>query len=122
MLTDSSAFVPGFPNLFVLLGPNTGLGHSSIIYVIECQVNYIADAIRKLAKSGKKSMDCKPGSLKRFVDYCDKHMENKVFNAGCMAWYKNKRGVNWTLWPRDLVTYWWFTYSCQIMEDYLLES
>lgn len=83
------------------------------------QVNYIADCIRKLSqREGKVAMSCKKASLDAFVEYVDRHMENKVFNAGCVSWYKNKRGINWTLWPKDLVTYWWHTYSCQLDQDF----
>lgn len=96
-----------------MLGPGSGLGHSSITFIIECQVNYIIDCIRKLSdQPDKKTMDLKAHVLKDFVDYLDLHMKNKVFAGSCVSWYKSKRGVNWTLWPKDLVTFWISTYAC----------
>lgn len=112
---------PGFPNSFILLGPGTGLGHSSIIFMIECQVNYIIDCMRKLQISGQKAMTVKKSVHDGFVTWLDESIKNRVFGSGgCVAWYQNAKGVNWTLWPKDLITYWSRTYSCE-MSDYELE-
>eukprot|EP00095_Tigriopus_kingsejongensis_P003336 maker-scaffold512_size150869-snap-gene-0.25 protein:Tk03336 transcript:maker-scaffold512_size150869-snap-gene-0.25-mRNA-1 annotation:"4-hydroxyacetophenone monooxygenase" len=111
---------PGFPNAFVILGPGTGLGHSSIVFMIECQINYVVDCLRKLQASGKKSMDVKRSTLDEFVNWLDTNMKNMVFGSGCLAWYRNSEGVNWTLWPSDLTSYWRRTYSCDT-GDYIFE-
>ena len=50
---------PNYPNMFYCLGPNAGLGHNTVVYMIECQNNYAIDSIKKLIASGHKSMDCK---------------------------------------------------------------
>lgn len=114
-------FISGFPNSFILLGPGTGLGHSSIIFMIECQVNYIIDCMRKLQISGQKAMTVKKSVHDGFVTWLDESIKNRVFGSGgCVAWYQNAKGVNWTLWPKDLITYWSRTYSCE-MSDYELE-
>jgi len=107
---------PDHPNFFVLLGPGTGLGHNSIIFMIECQVNYAADAITKMIHTGAKSMVLKPEVLKNYIEYVKKHMAGKVFGdqSTVASWYKNEAGVNWTLWPLDLVTYWWGTLACDM--------
>lgn len=107
---------PEHPNFFVLLGPGTGLGHNSIIFMIECQVNYAADAITKMINTGAKSMVLKPEILKNYIEYVKQHMTGKVFGdkSTVASWYKNEAGVNWTLWPLDLVTYWWGTLACDM--------
>ena len=108
----------GFPNKFMICGPGSGLGHSSILYVIECQVNYVIDCIRKLsATESKKSMNLKSHVYEDFIDYLKHSMRNRAFNGNCFSWYKNSRGVNWTLWPNDLVSFWYHTYSCSV-DDY----
>jgi len=109
------------PNYFMLLGPGTGLGHNSIIYMIECQANYTIDAIKKFVKSGARSMAVKDSVTTDYLDWCQDNMKGKVFanNNACVGWYRNDRGINWTLWPLDLVTYWWMTLKCNL-EDYSL--
>ena len=69
--------VPNFPNFFFVLGPNTVLAHSSLVYMIECQVNYTADAIVKLLLTGAKSMSVRPEILKNYVDFAQKNMKGK---------------------------------------------
>lgn len=89
------------PNCFWLLGPGTGLGHNSIIYMIECEANYTIDAIRKMLKSGARSMVVKKEVQRNYWDWVQENMKGKVFadNTTCTGWYRNARGVNWTLWP-----------------------
>jgi len=112
---------PHHPNFFLLLGPGTGLGHNSIIYMIECQADYACDAIKKMVNAGAKSMALKPEVLMNYDEFVQKNMEGKVFadNSQCTGWYRNARGVNWTLWPLDLVTYWWYTMSCNMNEYFV---
>jgi len=112
---------PNHPNFFLLLGPGTGLGHNTIIYMIECQANYACDGIVKLINSGAKSMAVKPEVLKNYDEFVQENMKGKVFadNTECTGWYRNAKGVNWTLWPLDLVTYWWYTRSCNMSEYFV---
>jgi len=112
---------PNHPNFFVLLGPGTGLGHNSIIFMIECQVNYAAEAILKLLETGGQSMSVKPEVLRNYVDFVQENMKGKVFadNSQVKAWYRNEEGLNWTMWPLDLVSYWWYTLSCDLSDYYI---
>jgi cation diffusion facilitator CzcD-associated flavoprotein CzcO len=87
--------VPGFPNLFVLLGPNTGLGHSSMVYMIESQIAYVMDALR----SGADVIEVRPEVEARFNAELRRRMRGTVWNSGCMSWYQDARGGNPTLWP-----------------------
>ena len=89
--------------------------------MIECQANYACDGIAKMVKFGAKSMVVKPEVLKNYDEFVQENMKGKVFadNTECTGWYRNAKGVNWTLWPLDLVTYWWYTRSCNMSEYFV---
>jgi len=111
---------PQYPNLFIALGPNSGLGHNTVVYMIECQNNYALDCVRKLIQSGYKSMECKQEPFDKFYDDLFKMMKLRVFgDGGCTAWYNNSKGINWTLWPGDLSHYWWITSESNLSDYYL---
>ena len=88
--------------------------------MIECQNNYSLDAVKKLIKSGYKSMDCKQEPFDKYHQNLFKDLKNRVFGSGgCSAWYFNAKGINWTLWSGDLTEYWWKTRQCDL-NDYIL--
>ena len=89
--------VPGFPNLFILLGPNTGLGHSSMVYMIESQIAYVMDALRDAG--ARDVIEVRPEVEARFNAELQRRMRGTVWNTGCMSWYQDARGSNPTLWP-----------------------
>ncbi|HYH59137.1 MAG TPA: NAD(P)/FAD-dependent oxidoreductase [Thermoleophilaceae bacterium] len=92
--------VPGFPNLFLLLGPNTGLGHNSIVYMIESQVTYVVDAVRKMAAQGTDAVEVREDSFRRWNDGIQRRMPPTVWSSGgCASWYVDRNGRNTTLWP-----------------------
>jgi cation diffusion facilitator CzcD-associated flavoprotein CzcO len=91
--------MPGFPNLFVLLGPNTGLGHSSMVYMIESQVNYVIDALRHMDAHGADSVEVRADVAERSNAEIDERMQGTVWNTGCASWYLDDTGRNATLWP-----------------------
>ncbi|MEA2312357.1 MAG: hypothetical protein QOE28_2325, partial [Solirubrobacteraceae bacterium] len=91
--------VPGFPNLFMLLGPNTGLGHSSMVYVIESQVAYVVDALRTLRDRGAEVAEVTPQAEAASNAEIDRRMEGTVWNTGCSSWYLDETGRNAALWP-----------------------
>ena len=98
--------VAGFPNFFMLVGPNTGLGHNSIIFMIECQVNYIVQALKSLQKSGQTVLrlrtDVQQGEYARI----QQKMVSTVWSSGCKSWYQNAQGQIDTLWPGYTWQYW----------------
>ncbi|MDX1803490.1 MAG: NAD(P)/FAD-dependent oxidoreductase [Alcanivorax sp.] len=99
--------VTGFPNFFMLLGPNTGLGHTSIVFMIESQVNYVMQAIRKLRKDKLESLDVKPEVQAGFNRKLQKQLDSAVWSAGgCESWYLDEFGKNRTLWPSFTFQYW----------------
>ena len=92
--------VPGFPNLFFLLGPNTGLGHNSIVYMIESQVNYVVDALKKMRERELHAVEVKPDAFRHWNDAIQRRMPPTVWNSGgCASWYIDRNGRNTTIWP-----------------------
>ncbi len=92
--------IPGFPNLFLLLGPNTALGHSSMIYMIESQVEHVARAIQAVERSGARTIEVRPQAHAEFNREVDRRMRGTVWNTGgCVSYYLDETGRNATLWP-----------------------
>jgi cation diffusion facilitator CzcD-associated flavoprotein CzcO len=91
--------VPGFPNLFILLGPNTGLGHSSMVYMIESQIAYVLDALRSMRAAGADIVEVRPEVEQRYNAEIQRRMQGTVWNTGCVSWYQDAQGNNPTLWP-----------------------
>lgn len=99
--------VAGFPNFFMLYGPNTNLGHNSIIFMIECQVNYVGQCIEALASSRLRYMDVKPAAMESFNRELQQDMQKTVWAAGCSSWYKTADGKVTNNWSSFTVKYWW---------------
>jgi cation diffusion facilitator CzcD-associated flavoprotein CzcO len=91
--------IPGFPNFFMLLGPNTGLGHNSMVYMIESQINYVLDALRTMDERGAGAVEVREDAVAGFNEAIDKQLEGTVWNTGCASWYLDDTGRNGTLWP-----------------------
>jgi len=92
--------VAGFPNLFLIVGPNTGLGHNSMVYMIESQVNYVMDALRKMDAGKLRSVDVRPEVQSRFNTKIQEQLSHAVWTAGgCKSWYLHPSGKNTSLWP-----------------------
>lgn len=97
---------PGFPNLWFLVGPNTGLGHNSIIFMIESQVSLIRRALARLRRRGGRRIEVRRGAQRRFARWLDARMARTVWLSGCRSWYLDRRGRNTTLWPSWTWRYW----------------
>ena len=92
--------VPGFPNLCLVIGPNTGLGHSSMIHIIESQLRYILDYLAALERTGAAALDARRGAQDRWCADIERRMASSVWaTGGCVSWYLNAAGRNPTLWP-----------------------
>jgi cation diffusion facilitator CzcD-associated flavoprotein CzcO len=91
--------VAGFPNVFFLLGPNTGVGHSSMIYMIESQVTYVMDALRRMREEGWSALEVKPGAQAAFNQRLSAQSANAVWQSGCKSWYVAENGHNTAIWP-----------------------
>jgi cation diffusion facilitator CzcD-associated flavoprotein CzcO len=91
--------VAGFPNLFLLIGPNTGLGHNSMVFMIEAQIRYVMSALDYMRRSGVVALDVRHDAQALFNDRLQSRMARTVWASGCSSWYQNKSGKNTTLWP-----------------------
>ncbi|SDZ28158.1 Predicted flavoprotein CzcO associated with the cation diffusion facilitator CzcD [Micromonospora pattaloongensis] len=99
--------VTGFPNLFFLLGPNTGLGHTSVVFMIECQIGYLLGMLRHLRATGVRAIEPTPEAQADFVARVDRKMGGTVWSrGGCRSWYLDATGRNSTLWPGYTWSYW----------------
>jgi len=91
--------VASFPNFFMMVGPNTGLGHNSMIYMIESQVQYIADCLRVLRRRGARTMNLRHDVQRAFNARLQRDMQRSVWATGCRSWYQSKSGKNTAIWP-----------------------
>jgi cation diffusion facilitator CzcD-associated flavoprotein CzcO len=98
--------VSGFPNLFLLIGPNTGLGHNSMVFMIESQVAYILDCLRTMERKHLQAVDVRAESQETFNQALQERMRHTVWTSGCASWYLDARGRNTTLWPEFTFTFW----------------
>ena len=101
--------VAGFPNAFLVVGPNTGLGHNSLVFMIEAQVSYIVAALGRLRASGKRVLEVR--SEVQAASYADvqRRLKGTVWASGCRSWYLTADGRNDAIWPGSTLDYWWKT-------------
>ena len=97
--------VNGFPNLFLLYGPNTNLGHNSILYMLESQFAYVLNCLDALQQQGLRYMDVKPQVQQRFNQHLQQVIRHSIWEQGCTSWYKNAAGKNTNNWPGFTFTY-----------------
>ncbi|UYZ23916.1 flavin-containing monooxygenase [Mesobacillus jeotgali] len=92
--------VSGFPNLFIMQGPNTGLGHTSVIYMIEAQIKQMMGVLKHMQKNQLDIIEPSMDAQKGFVENTEKSMKGTVWTSGgCKSWYLDHTGRNSTLWP-----------------------
>lgn len=113
--------VAGFPNLFLLYGPNTNLGHNSIIFMIEAQARYIAQCVTAIADRRLRWMDVRPDVMSRFNRSIQAAVEGSVWATGCDSWYKTASGKVTNNWPRPTFRYWWETRRA-VLDDFELRA
>jgi len=91
-----------------MLGPNTGLGHNSIVWMLECQANYITQFLEIMIDKNHSYVDVKMDALNEFYDDVQKRIEPRVFNSNnCRSWYQAKDGTIFALWYGHTYEYWW---------------
>ena len=93
--------VSGFPNLFLLMGPNTALGHNSVILMLEAQIEFVLRALAHQQKSGQKVLEVDPAAQRSYNEWLHRKLAGTVWNSGgCSSWYLHPgSGRNTTLWP-----------------------
>lgn len=96
--------VPGFPNFFMLYGPNTNLGHNSIVYMIESQIAHVLRCRTRMQATGAETIEVAGDAFRRH----DRHVQDRLARtvwAGCKSWYVDARGRNTTNWPGFTLSY-----------------
>jgi cation diffusion facilitator CzcD-associated flavoprotein CzcO len=106
-------FVHGFPNYFALLGPNSGLGSNSMIYILECQVNMIIRLVKASEKKGGAAsghtIEVRRDVQDAFNSRIQSCLKKSIWLSGCNSWYLAEGGKNTTLWPYTTMRFWWET-------------
>lgn len=98
--------IPGFPNFFVVTGPNTGIGHTSAIFVIESQMSYIVASLKHLLRSGREAIEVRAGAESEYTRMIHSEMDKTVWKTGgCRSWYQSKSGHVIAMFPGFSFTY-----------------
>ena len=106
MKAHAGTTVSGFPNLFLLMGPNTGLGHSSVLFMLESQLEHVLGALRYIEGRELAAVEPTPEAQAEFVRHIDTHMRGTVWTqGGCASWYLDATGRNSTLWPGSISSF-----------------
>jgi len=103
--------VPKFPNMFIVYGPHTNLGHNSIIFMLECQANYISLLIESVAEKNAKTIDVFERTFSDYKNALEKRFDKLIWSAACPVWYKNHDNKIINNLPSSTLAYWWKTLS-----------
>lgn len=106
--------VAGYPNYFMLMGPNSGLGHNSVIFMIEAQVRYVLQCLNWIATGRLNPVEIRPDKQRTFNENLRKRFRKTVWQSKrgsawqlpCRSWYVDAKGRNSTLWPGMSWSYW----------------
>lgn len=107
--------VPGFPNLFMLYGPNTNLGHNSIVYMLESQIRYVMRAFEAMRLQHAQRIELHEDTYQTYNDNIQSALGHTVWN-GCKSWYVDDKGHNSVSWPGFTLTYRWLTSNSRLNE------
>ena len=98
--------VAGFPNLFFIIGPNSGTGHNSLIYIMECQVSFILQLLRTVDRRGAKWVQPTRSAQSTYNEALEQRLAKTMWTQGhCRSWYQDPSGRVTTLWPGLLTDY-----------------
>lgn len=110
----NGVLVTGYPNLFMLMGPNSGLGHNSIVFMIEAQVRYILSCLDLLTRGHRRPLEIRPDIQQAFNKQLQNRFQQTVWVSDgspwrkpCTSWYKTASGRLTALWPGYSASYWW---------------
>jgi cation diffusion facilitator CzcD-associated flavoprotein CzcO len=98
--------VAGFPNLFLVVGPNSALGHSSMVFMIEAQARYLAQCIALRDRVAARAIVVRPEVQDSFNERLHQLSSRTVWATGCRSWYLDRSGTNRALWPTSSIDYW----------------
>jgi cyclohexanone monooxygenase len=101
--------VPGFPNFFMLYGPNTNVGSNSVIFMLEAQANYVVRLLRQMRRRRHRSVTVTPRAMADFLANVDRWMEGTVWTTRCSNYFRAANGRVVTQWPRSARAFWFMT-------------
>jgi cyclohexanone monooxygenase len=101
--------VPGFPNFFMLYGPNTNVGSNSVIFMLEAQASYIVRALKHMRRKGKSYVAVRPDAMTKFIAKIDEWMKGTVWLTRCSNYFRAANGRVVTQWPRSARVFWGMT-------------
>jgi hypothetical protein len=115
--------LPGYPNFFMIVGPNTGLGHNSMVFMIESQVEYILRALKTMRDDCADAIEVRPHVERTYNEQIQQKLGRAIWSTGgCKSWYLDpKTGKNTTLWPGFAYKFRQATRTFR-MDDYLAYS
>jgi cation diffusion facilitator CzcD-associated flavoprotein CzcO len=117
MSAHRGLMIAGFPNLFFLVGPNTGLGHTSIVLMIEAQVRYVIDALDRMDANNLAAIAPRADVQAAYNERIQRALAHTVWNTGgCASWYLDANGRNTTLWPTFTFTFHKQMWRCDLDE------
>ncbi|WP_170387921.1 flavin-containing monooxygenase [Ruegeria atlantica] len=106
MQANLGTAIAGFPNFFILLGPHTGLGHNSVVLMIEAQVRHIGRVLDQMKRDGIQAITADAAKQTAFTqEMQDRHSDSVWQAGGCTSWYQDAKGRNTTLWPGTVSEY-----------------
>ncbi|KAI8876652.1 FAD/NAD(P)-binding domain-containing protein [Backusella circina FSU 941] len=116
--TYKTVTIHGFPNFFLMLGPGSILGHSSVVTMAELQILAGIKQMKYQIKHKIKSMDPKKDSQETFSNKLQKGFKGTTWASGCRSWYLNQRGEIQALWPWSVTWFWWMLRSTNYRAHY----
>ena len=101
--------VPGFPNFFMLYGPNTNVGSNSVIFMLEAQAHYVVRALKRMRRKGESYIAVRPQAMVDFIAKIDDWMQGTVWTTRCSSYFRAPNGRVVTQWPRSARAFWLMT-------------
>ena len=101
--------VTGFPNLFMLGGPNTGIGHTSLVFMLECQMTHVLRCLELADARGVAAVHPSQEALDTFDAWVQRELSRTVWATGCRSWYQQDDGRVFAIWPLPTWRFWWLT-------------
>jgi len=99
--------VTGFPNFFMLYGPNTNLAHNSVVYMIESQIGYVMACLQRLWRDEIRTIEVRQDAQRRYNTAIQRRLEKATWSKGCTSWYLTAAGKNVANWPGYSLEFHW---------------
>ncbi|KAI8076882.1 putative flavoprotein [Halteromyces radiatus] len=118
--TYKTVTMHGYPNFFMMLGPGTGLGHNTVVAMIESQVNFAIDCIKKMLRYHLDYIEPKQDAQEKFTLNLHNNLKSTVWlSGGCHSWYQDGKGGSSSLWSGTVTSFWWTLRNTSI-DDFIL--